>query len=52
MKKLILIGLLVSSTSAFAQAVAPTPPSPPNIVTTSPNETDANSVAKIGRAHV
>ena len=52
MKKLILIGLLVSSTSAFAQAVAPTPPSPPNIVTTSPNETDANSVATTNKVYL
>lgn len=51
MKKLAL-GLLFISTSAFAQTVLPTAPVPPTIVTTSPNETDANSVATTNKVYI
>lgn len=51
MKKLAL-GLLFVSTSAFAQTVLPTAPTPPAIVTTSPNETDANAVATTNKVYI
>ena len=53
MKALILSSLLVSGT-AFAQAVAvlPTAPNPPAIVTTSPNEVDANSIATTNKVYI
>ena len=51
MKKFAL-GLLFVSTSAFAQTVLPTAPTPPTIVTTSPNETDANSVATTNKVYI
>jgi hypothetical protein len=58
MKALILGSLLVSST-AFAQqattpttAVLPTQPSPPAIVATSPNETEANTVATTNKVYI
>lgn len=51
MKKFAL-GLLFVSTSAFAQTVLPTAPTPPAIVTTSPNETDANSVATTNKVYI
>ena len=51
MKKFVL-GLLFVSTSAFAQTVLPTAPTPPTIVTTSPNETDANSVATTNKVYI
>jgi hypothetical protein len=51
MKRLAL-GLLFISTSAFAQTVLPTAPTPPAIVTTSPNETDANSVATTNKVYI
>jgi hypothetical protein len=51
MKKFAL-GLLFVSTSAFAQTVLPTAPVPPTIVTTSPNETDANSVATTNKVYI
>ena len=51
MKKFAL-GLLFVSTSAFAQTVLPTAPTPPVIVTTSPNETDANSVATTNKVYI
>lgn len=52
MKALILGSLLVSGT-AFAQATAvlPTQPNPPAIVATSPNETDANTVATTNKVY-
>lgn len=51
MKKFTL-GLLFVSTSAFAQTVLPTAPTPPAIVTTSPNETDANAVATTNKVYI
>jgi len=51
MKKFVL-GLLFVSTSAFAQTVLPTAPTPPSIVTTSPNETDANAVATTNKVYI
>lgn len=51
MKKFAL-GLLFVSTSAFAQTVLPTAPTPPTIVTTSPNETDANAVATTNKVYI
>ena len=51
MKKFVL-GLLFVSTSAFAQTVLPTAPTPPTIVTTSPNETDANAVATTNKVYI
>jgi hypothetical protein len=51
MKKFAL-GLLFVSTSAFAQTVLPTAPTPPAIVTTSPNETDANAVATTNKVYI
>ena len=51
MKKFAL-GLLFVSTSAFAQTVLPTAPTPPAIITTSPNETDANSVATTNKVYI
>ncbi|NBO69889.1 MAG: hypothetical protein EBU66_04260 [Bacteroidetes bacterium] len=51
MKRLAL-GLLFVSTSAFAQTVLPTAPVPPTIVTTSPNETDANAVATTNKVYI
>ena len=51
MKKLAL-SLLFVSTSAFAQTVLPTAPVPPTIVTTSPNETDANAVATTNKVYI
>ena len=52
-KALILGSLLVSGT-AYAQAVAvlPTAPNPPAIVTTSPNEVDANSIATTNKVYI
>ena len=51
MKKFAL-GLLFVSTSAFAQTVLPTAPTPPAIVTSSPNETDANAVATTNKVYI
>lgn len=50
---LILSSLLVSGT-AYAQAVAvlPTAPNPPAIVTTSPNEVDAASIATTNKVYI
>ena len=52
-KALILGSLLVSGT-AYAQAVAvlPTAPNPPAIVTTSPNEVDAASIATTNKVYI
>lgn len=52
-KALILGSLLVSGT-AYAQAVAvlPTAPNPPAIVTTSPNEVDASSIATTNKVYI
>lgn len=54
MKKLIALIMLAVTSPVFAQAVAtlPTAPSPPSIVTTSPNATDANSVATTNKVYV
>lgn len=54
MKKLIAALALAFSTPVFAQAVAtlPTAPSPPAIVTTSPNATEANSVATTNKVYI
>lgn len=51
MKKFV-IALLFVSTSAFAQTVLPTAPIPPSIVTTSPNETEANTVATTNKVYI
>jgi len=51
MKKFV-IALLFVSTSAFAQTVLPTAPTPPSIVTTSPNETEANTVATTNKVYI
>lgn len=48
----ILLGLLLVGTSAQAQVVLPTAPTPPTIVTTSPNETDANAVATTNKVYI
>ena len=50
--KIFALGLLFVSTSAFAQTVLPTAPTPPAIVTTSPNETDANAVATTNKVYI
>jgi len=51
MKKFV-IALLFVSTSAFAQTVLPTAPTPPAIVTTSPNETEANTIATTNKVYI
>jgi len=51
MKKFV-IALLFVSTSAFAQTVLPTAPNPPAIVTTSPNETEANTIATTNKVYI
>jgi len=51
MKKFV-IALLFVSTSAFAQTVLPTAPIPPSIVTSSPNETEANTVATTNKVYI
>ena len=51
LKTLIMCATLVAS-SAFAQAVAPTSPTPPSIVTTSPNATAAGSVATTNKVYI
>ena len=46
LSKFLLVGAaLCYGTSVIAQTVLPTAPTPPAIVTTSPNETEANTVA-------
>ena len=54
MKKFIALIALAFSTPVFAQAVAtlPTAPSPPTIITTSPNATEANSVATTNKVYI
>lgn len=52
MKRLLALGLLLASTTAFAQTVLPTAPVPPTIITTSPNETDANAVATTNKVYI
>lgn len=54
MKRLIAAIALAFSTPVFAQAVAtmPTAPTPPSIVTTSPNATEANSVATTNKVYI
>lgn len=51
MKK-ILLGLLLASAPAYAQVALPTAPQPPTIVTTSPNETEANAVATTNKVYI
>jgi hypothetical protein len=54
MKKFIALIALAFSAPVFAQAVAtlPTAPSPPTIITTSPNATEANSVATTNKVYI
>ena len=54
MKKLIALIMLAVTSPVFAQAVAtlPTAPTPPSIITTSPNATDANSVATTNKVYI
>lgn len=54
MKKALAILALMCSTPVFAQAVAtlPTAPTPPTIITTSPNATDANAVATTNKVYI
>lgn len=51
-KSLFVGAALVYGTTAIAQTVLPTAPTPPAIVTTSPNETDANSVATTNKVYI
>ena len=51
MKKFTL-GLLLLSSSAYSQTVLPTAPTPPAIVTSSPNETEANAVATTNKVYL
>lgn len=51
--KILLVGAAFAyGTTAIAQTVLPTAPTPPAIVTTSPNETDANAVATTNRVYI
>lgn len=43
---------LVYGASAIAQTALPTAPTPPTIITTSPNETDANAVATTNKVYI
>ena len=43
---------LVYGTTAIAQTVLPTAPTPPAIITSSPNETDANSLATTNKVYI
>jgi hypothetical protein len=53
LSKFLFVGAaLCYGTSAIAQTVLPTAPTPPAIVTTSPNETDANSVATTNKVYI
>lgn len=54
MRKLIAAIALAFSTPVFAQAVAtlPTAPTPPAIITTSPNATEANSIATTNKVYI
>jgi hypothetical protein len=45
LSKFLFVGALLYGTSAIAQTVLPTAPTPPTIVTTSPNEVSASAVA-------
>lgn len=51
-KSLFVGAALVYGTSAIAQTALPTAPTPPTIITTSPNETDANAVATTNRVYI
>jgi len=53
-KYALILGSLLASSTAFAQAVAvlPTQPNPPAIIATSPNETDANTVATTNKVYI
>lgn len=50
--KLLAGAALFYGTSAIAQTVLPAAPQPPAIVTTSPNETDANAVATTNKVYI
>ena len=53
LSKFLLVGAaLCYGTSVIAQTVLPTAPTPPAIVTTSPNETDANAVATTNKVYI
>ena len=53
-RKALILGSLLVSGTAYAQAVAvlPTAPNPPAIVTTSPNEVDASSIATTNKVYI
>lgn len=53
-KKALILGSLLVSHTAYAQVVAvlPTAPNPPAIVTTSPNEVDASSIATTNKVYI
>lgn len=51
-KSIIVGAALLYGTSAIAQTVLPSAPQPPAIVTTSPNETDANAVATTNKVYI
>ena len=51
-KSLLVGAALVYGTSAIAQTVLPTAPTPPTIVTTSPNEVTANAVATTNKVYI
>jgi hypothetical protein len=53
-KYALILGSLLVSGAAFAQttAVLPTQPTPPAIIATSPNETDANTVATTNKVYI
>jgi hypothetical protein len=50
--KTLALGAMFVAQSAFAQVVLPTAPNPPAIVTTSPNETDAGTVATTNKVYI
>lgn len=51
-KSLLVGAALLYGTSVIAQTVLPTAPTPPTIVTTSPNETTANAVATTNKVYI
>lgn len=51
-KSLLVGAALLYGTSVTAQTVLPTAPTPPTIVTTSPNETAANAVATTNKVYI
>lgn len=50
--KALIFGATLFATQAFAQAVAPTAPTPPSIVATSPNATAAGAVATTNKVYI